>query len=314
MIDVYNRYSDYLKKKYNVKVYKLPISLPVSCPNRELFGHGCSYCGKYGAGFENISSNISVSEQLKQNMEYIKLKYKASKFIAYFQNFTNTYMPLNDFNKYMNEAAEFENIIEIAVSTRPDCITNEYLDILKEIKIKKNINIVIELGLQSFNYHSLLYVNRGHTLAVYIDCVLKIKQYNFEICTHIILNFPWDNMIDVVENAKVLSALKTDYVIIHALYIEKDTQLADEYCKKQFEICSVDEYKERVITFLRFLSPHIVIQRIISRAPKENTLFSNWGESWWKIRDEIETKMNENCYKQGDLFDYLNGKAVKKFL
>lgn len=311
-IDIYNRYSNYLKQKYGAKVYKLPVSLPVSCPNRNAGKGGCTYCGGEGAGFENLSSAFSVEKQLNQNKAYIQKRYKATKFIAYFQSFTNTYLPVKQFGSYMKEAVQTD-IVEIAVSTRPDCIRKEYLEVLKEIKIKHRIEITIELGLQTANYHTLLKINRGHTLAEYIDAVLLIKSYGFQICTHFILNLPWDTMDDVIENAKIASVLKSDYIKLHALYIEKGTKMAEQYEKKEFSICSKEEYKQRVITFLQFLSPNIAVQRLLGRAPEENTLFSNWGTSWWKIRDEIEQEMQQKGYIQGQNFHYLGGKAVEKF-
>ena len=313
-MSVYNRYSDYLKERYNEKVYKLPVSIPVSCPNRNNGKKGCSYCGVEGAGFENLSGTFSVYEQLEKNKEYIGKRYKAKKFIAYFQSFTNTYLPVEDFEKYINEASYVSDIVEIAVSTRPDCIHEKYLDVLKKVNQEKNINITVELGLQTVNYHSLKKVNRGHSLAEYIDAVLRIKKYGFNICTHIILNLPWDNIDDAIECAKIVSVLGSDYIKLHALYIEKNTDMAEEYLRGDFEICSVDEYKKRVIAFLRHLSPNIAVQRIIGRAPEENTLFANWGMSWWKIHDEIENYMSEKGYIQGDLYLYTDGSAVKKFV
>lgn len=311
-IDCYNRYSNYLKQKYGVKVYKLPVSLVVSCPNRINGKGGCTYCGGEGAGFENLSSAFSVEKQLNQNKEYISKRYKATKFIAYFQSFTNTYLPFKQFEGYMQEAVQAD-IVEIAVSTRPDCIRKEYLEVLKEIKETYGIAITIELGLQTANYHTLLKINRGHTLAEYIDAVLLIQSYGFQICTHFILNLPWDTIEDAVESAKLASVLKNDFIKLHALYIEKGTKMAQQYENGEFSICSKEEYKQRVIAFLQSLSPNIAVQRLLGRAPEENTLFSNWSTSWWKIRDEIEQEMQEKGYFQGQNFHYLGGTAVKKF-
>jgi len=310
--DIYNRYSDYLIKAYGGRTYKLPLNIPVSCPNRIGGKGGCTYCDEKGAGFENLSDTFSVGEQIRKNAEYIGKRYKAENFIAYFQNFTNTFLPLEQFEKYMNEAAE-ENIVEIAVSTRPDCIRKEYLDVLKKIEIEKHINITIELGLQSINDKTLKKINRGHGVAEYIDAVLAIKEYGFKICTHLIVNLPWDDIEDTVSAAKLISALKTDFVKLHALYIVDGTEMGRQYKNNEFEICSCDEYKKRVIEFLKYLSPDIYVQRLIGRAPEENSLFANWGRSWWAIRDETEAEMRENGYFQGQLCNYLGGSAVRRF-
>lgn len=303
-----------MNARYGQKVYKLPINLPLTCPNRDgcLSTGGCTFCGEEGGSFENLSNQMSVKEQIRKNMDYIGKRYKAKKFIAYFQNFSNTYLPIEDFKKYIEEAL-VENVVGISVSTRPDCINDLYLEFLNEIQEKYDVDITIELGLQSVNYHSLVKINRGHGLAEFIDAVLRIKSYKIRICTHLILNLPWDNRLDTIENAKIISSLGIDEIKLHSLYIVKGTKLGDQYEKKEIEIISKEEYMERVIIFLEYLDPKIVVQRIIGRAPEENALFVNWNESWWKIRDTIIEKMEEGSRYQGKKFDYLNGRALKKF-
>ncbi|QZY53753.1 TIGR01212 family radical SAM protein [Crassaminicella profunda] len=311
----YRIYSQYLKEKYGEKVYKIPINLPVTCPNRDgtVAKGGCIFCGEEGAGFENLASSISVTEQLQRNIAYIQKKYKAKKFIAYFQNFTNTYLPLEKFKEYIYAACE-ENIVEISISTRPDCVNDAYLLFLKELKEKENINISIELGLQSVNYHTLKKINRGHSLAELIDAIIRIKKYGFESCVHMILNLPWDDEEDVMEGAKIISSLGVEQVKLHSLYILKDTVIGKMYERHEFEIISLEEYVKRVIIFLEYLNPEVVIQRLAGRAPKENTLFCNWNTSWWKIKDAIDERMETLDSYQGKKFDYLNGKALRRFL
>ena len=312
---LYNVYSDYLKKKYGTKVYKLPVGLPVTCPNRDgqCGAGGCTFCGEIGAGYENLPAEMTVAEQIKVNMAHIAPKYKAEKFIAYFQNFSNTYLEIDKLKSYLEEACQ-KDVVAIALATRPDCVNEEYLKMLQKLKKEKNIDIIIELGLQTVNYHSLRKVNRGHSLAEFIDAVLRIKQYQLEVCVHLILNFPWDDLNDVIENAKILSSLKVDQVKLHALYIVKNTKMAEQYVNGELTLIDKDEYKERVITFLEYLAKDIVVQRLIGRAPESNTLFSNWKTGWWKIRDDITKTMQERGCYQGRLCDYLNGKAVQRFL
>ncbi|AFS78077.1 radical SAM domain-containing CHP01212 [Gottschalkia acidurici 9a] len=310
----YNVYSEYLKEKYKEKVYKLPLNLPGTCPNRDgcVGTGGCIFCGEEGGSFENLSNNLSIGEQINSNMDYIKKRYKAKKFIAYFQNFTNTYHPIDKFKEYIEESV-VEDVVEISISTRPDCISDAYLECLKEISEKYRVNISIELGLQTVNYHTLEKINRGHTLAEFIDSSLRIKKFGFEICTHLILNLPWDDTIDVIESAKIISSLGINQIKLHSLYIVEGTKISDLYKRNEFEMISKEEYIERVITFLEYLEKNIVIQRLIGRAPEENTLFVNWNTSWWKIKDEILEKMEKENRYQGKKFNYLNGKALKKF-
>lgn len=308
---MYNKYSDYLKNKYGEKVYKLPINLPITCPNR-IHSSGCSFCAEVGTGFEALSSAISVTEQLHKTKELIQKKYHAKKYIAYFQNYTNTFMKLDDFRAYMKEAAEVSDIVEISISTRPDCINTQYLDVLLDVKKTYHIEINIELGLQTVNYHTLDFIDRGHGLAEYIDAVLQIKQYPFTICTHIILNLPNDDLRDTIETAKILSALKIDIVKIHSLYIAKNTKLSKQYESGTISICSKEEYLDRVLSFLEYLSPNIVVERLFSRVPEEDAVFSNWNTSWWKLQDELLLKMKEKDVYQGKKYQYLNGSALNK--
>jgi len=309
----YRTYSDYLKEKYGEKVYKLPVCLPVTCPNRDgtLGVGGCIYCGEEGGVFGNQSPEYTIKQQINRLRPHIKERYNARKFIVYFQTFTNTYIPLEEFKKYVFEALEDDEIVELSISTRPDCISEEYLDFLDQVKLETKKNVTIELGLQTVNYHTLKKLNRGHSLAEFIDAVSRIKQRDFEICSHVILNLPWDSMIDVVENSKIISALKIDTVKLHSLYVVKGTPLAEMLEKGEIHLISREEYIERVITFLEHLDPEIAVQRLVSRAPEQPTLFVNWNTSWWRIRDKIENLMEKRGSFQGKRFDYLNGKALK---
>lgn len=311
----YNIYSDYLRKRYGEKVYKLPISLPVTCPNRDgtCGTNGCVFCGEIGAGYENLPASMTVGHQIEANKAHIAPKYKATKFIPYFQNFSNTYLHPKQLEQYLREACQ-DDIVGIAIATRPDCINDRYLDVMAEISDLYKVDISVELGLQTVNYHTLAKIQRGHGLAEFIDAVLRIKRYNIDICAHLILNLPWDDMTDVVENAKVISALGIAQTKLHALYIVKGTIMANWYQNGNFNIISKEEYIERVVTFLEYLHPDIVVQRLIGRAPETNTLFTNWQTGWWKIRDEIEKTLEERDIYQGKGCNYLNGSAVRKFL
>ena len=310
---LYNVYSSYLKEKYKEKVYKIPINLPVSCPNRKDGKGGCTYCSDVAVGYEMLSNQMSVENQLKKNIDYIGKKYNSKKYIAYFQNFTNTYLPLYDFEKYINQALTDE-VVEISVSTRPDCVNHKYLEILKKIQEKNNINICIELGLQSVNYKTLKKINRGHTLAEYIDAMISIKKYGFDTSTHMILNLPYDDLDDVIEGAKILSTLKTDFVKMHSLYIAKNTVMEKEYTSGDLNVGTLEDYIVRASLFLAYLDKDIVIQRLVGRAPKEDTVFCNYDTSWWKIKDMIDEYMIKNNVTQGCKCDYLDGKEVKKFI
>lgn len=310
---LYYKYSDFLKKHYHTKVYKLPVNLPVTCPNRS-DGHGCTFCAEAGTGFEAMSSHVSVTEQLMRTQEYIRSRYKAQKFIAYFQNYTNTYLPLERLAAYMKEAAMVPDIVEIAISTRPDCIREDYLDMMEAFSKKHGITIAIELGLQTANYHTLKDIRRGHGLAEYLDGALRIKRRNFLLCTHVILNLPGDNLEDVKETSKILSVMGNDLVKVHSLYIAKGTEMARLYENGQLDICSKEEYFLRLQSFLEYLSPEIAVERLFSRIPEEDALFSNWQTSWWRLQDEFMAYMEVEKSFQGKKCGYMNGAALKTII
>jgi len=311
--DFYRTYSKYLRDIYGEKVYKLPVKLNLSCPNRDgnIATGGCIFCGEEGGSFENCHISMSVKDQVLRNKEYISKKYNAKKFIVYFQNFTNTYLGMDDFKKMIEDSIVDDDIIGISLSTRPDCILKEQLLFLKEFQNGRNLEIDFELGLQTVNYRTLIKLNRGHTLAEFINAVNLIHKFGFRVCTHIIVGLPWDDELDMVESAKILSALNVEEVKLHSLYIVKNTVLGEMYSKGEIELITKEKFIDLVIAFLRNLDKNIVLQRLLGRVPEENSLFCNWNTSWWKIRDEILEKMEKNNYKQGDLFNNFEG-VVKK--
>lgn len=307
----YNKYSEYLVETYGCKVYKIPINLPGTCPNRDgsiSFG-GCIYCDEEGSGFESLPSSMEVGQQVEKNIKFFSERYKAKKFIIYFQSFTNTYRPLDKFKSYINASLVDDNIVGISVSTRPDCVSEMYLDFLEEISKKKSLDIDIELGLQTANYHTLLKLNRGHTLGEFIDAVQRIKRRDFFVCVHLILNLPWDNEEDVIESAKVISALDVEYVKLHSLYIVDGTKLGEMFKRGEIEVVNLEEYVDRVVKFLEHLAPHVVVQRLLARGPRHQLLFGNWNTSWWKIKELIEKELEKRDTWQGKKADYLEGKV-----
>ncbi|ADQ15232.1 TIGR01212 family radical SAM protein [Halanaerobium hydrogeniformans] len=313
----YYKYSKFLKDKYGEKTYKLPVNLPTTCPNRDgnLGTKGCFFCGEEGADFEMLPESMSVKNQLLENKKYIGERYGVDNFIAYFQNFSNTYLPLDQLIKYLKEACEVEAIAAVYFSTRPDSISEKYIRVLKKTlnEISPEIKLAFEFGLQTVNYKTLEKVNRKHGLAEFIDAVITAKKYQAEVGAHLILNLPGDSRLDVKEGARIISALKLDHVKLHALYIRENSVMGEKYHNVEIELCSLEEYIERVILFLENLSPDIAVQRLIGRAPEEGTIFLNWDKPWWEIHDLIIKKMNKRNTYQGKKFNYLNGKTLNDF-
>jgi len=238
------------------------------------------------------------------------IKKGAKKFIAYFQNFSNTYAPIEKLRKLYYQAID-EDIVQISISTRPDCISKEILDLLEEIR--SHIDVSIEMGLQTANYHTLVKMNRGHTLAEYIKAAIEIKKRNFELISHVILNFPEDNILDVIETAKIISILGIDGVKIHSLYIVENTLLGKMYNEGKIKISSLNDYIERVIRFLEYLSPNVVIHRLVADPPRKGTLFGNWNIPKIQIINMIEKRLKEKNTYQGKYFISWFTPKTKKF-
>ena len=297
----YYSVSEYYKDTYGEKVYKLPIKLSLTCPNRDgACGlGGCIFCSESGGSFENLPSFLTVSQQLEKNKDYIGGRYKAKKFIAYFQNFSNTYMSLEDFKEVIR-ACNKDYIVAISISTRSDCVSRDKLVFLDEFRRETGIDITFELGLQTANYRSLDILNRRESLADFIFAVNLLNEYNIRVCTHVILSLPWDDIRDVVETARITNALGVKEIKIHSLFIVRNTKLAKMYEENKIKTISKEEYENNVIEFLRYIDKDVAVARIVGRAPKDETVFCNWDTSWWKIRDEIIQTMNDRGIVQGD--------------
>ena len=309
---MYTRFSKKLKEKYGCKVYKIPLSVDATCPVRDgtLSSDGCAFCGKKGAGYENADCTRSISDQIRDNLDIFTRKYKAEKFILYFQNFTNTYLDFAAFKKNIIEAVSYPiESVAVSISTRPDCIDEDYLCFLDAVRDEYRKDIVIELGLQSVNNDTLRKLERGHTLADFINAVMMIKRHGFEIGVHVIASIPYDSREDLIEAAKLLSILEVDTVKVHSLYVEKGTILADRYERGELQMISLEEFVERVVLFLEYLNEDIAVERLVSRVPEdEDLLFLNWDRSHWVINDMITDKMKSLGTCQGKKYrEYQKG-------
>lgn len=298
----YRAYGAWLRERYGQKVYKLPVALPLGCPNRD--GHrgygGCLYCGAKGGGLETRDSTESVQEQLTKNRDYIARRYKAQAFIPFFQSFSNTYCDDDYFFRVAVEAVEaVDGVVGLAVSTRPDCLNAAKLDFLADLQKSRGLDVTLELGLQSANDETLKIINRGHNVAEFVDGAAMVKERGLSLCTHLILDLPWDSDGDVTKAAALVSAAGSDFVKCHALYVERDTGLAELYARGEVSLLDDEDYKRRAILFLTRLAPDIVIQRIIGRIPANDAVIANWHRSWWAVRDEMVAEMRAAGLYQG---------------
>lgn len=303
-LDLYNRLSDYFKNRYGERVQRLPINAGFSCPNKtgEKGKGGCIYCDLTGSGFSSFKPKVSVEEQVKGMIERYQLK--ANKFLVYFQANTNTYAPIDELKNKYESALIDPRIVGLDVSTRPDCVPDVVINLLKNFRDR--VDVYVELGVESTNVNTLKLMNRGHSLSEVIDSVIRLKKAGLEVILHYIIDFPTDTIEDVIEMAKFSSALKIDGVKLHSLYIVENTKLAEMYKKNEISPLSLDDFIERAINFLEYLDPKIVIHRMVADPPKEGTLHGNWGFSKIKILNMIESEMKERGTFQGKYFDYLN--------
>jgi len=300
----YTKYSDVLKKRYGGKVYKIPINLPGTCPNRDgtIGDTGCIFCGEKAAGFEAEPCSFDVVSQLERNIAYMAPKYKPDYYIAYFQNYTNTYLPIDQFETLL-KAACIEGVVGLSIATRPDCIGTPYLEVLKRVSKAYNVSIEVELGLQSSNDKTLEIIKRGHDVATFIDAVKRIHAYGFTVCAHLIGNLPWDSEMDNKKAIAIISELGIEGIKIHSLYILKDTILGDMYNAGTLELISADAYLERLVLMIRHLPKSVAIQRLFGRAPEEDALFCNWQMSWRKLQNKLEEMLENLDVTQGDLLN-----------
>ncbi len=290
-----------MKKKYGERVQRIPINAGFTCPNRTNGSPGCLFCDETGSGFSTFHGTIA--EQIEKMKERYRKK-GINKFIAYFQNYTNTFADIETLrNTYIQAIAD--DIVQLDIATRPDCINIKVVNLLREIREKYNITVSLDIGLQTANYHTLVKVNRGHTLADYINAVLLLKKYDFEVVSHVILNLPGDNMLDVIESAKIISVLGVDGVKIHSLYIVDGTILGEWYKENKLSVCSKGDFIYRVVMFLEYLSPKVVIHRLVADPPLSGTLFGNWGLTKSELIREIELELEKRDTYQGKKATYL---------
>ena len=307
----YRPYSEFLRDRYGEKVYKLPVNIPCSCPNRDGtrgFG-GCIFCGESGSGYELRDESETVTGQLSENADYIGKRYKAKKFIAYFQSFSNTWLADEDFERYLTEAAAFPGVVGISVSTRPDCLNDEKLAFMKRLQ-ESGTDVTVELGLQSSNDRTLQILNRCHTAAEYESAAYEVRAAGLDLCTHLITDLPWDSDEDVLKAAGMVNRFG-GHVKCHSLYIEKGTALAQMYEKGEVSFLTAEDFQRRTIALLAALRPDIVIDRLVGRIPEENCIAANWNSSWWKIRDDLVAEMERSGLVQGSACD---GGCGQKFM
>jgi len=298
-LTLYKKLNTVLKEKYGRRVQRLSISLGLGCPNRDgtIGTGGCIFCDPTGSGFAAMSPEHSVEEQILSLREKMMRKYRSPLFfIAYFQSFSNTYAPIPVLKSFYDRILPFRDIVALDVSTRPDLVCDEVLELLASYRDEREV--FLELGLQSVNTETLRILNRGHTLEEWIDGAERAKQKGLSVIAHMILDLPWDSEQDIVAAAQTLNRVGISGVKCHSLYVVAGTVLAKMVETGDVRLLPPEAYIQRLILFLEHLNPEIVIHRLVSDAPKTGVLQKVDRPKSLLIR-EIEEEMAKRDTWQG---------------
>lgn len=292
----------YLKEKFNEKIYKVSLDGGFTCPNRDgkISNKGCLFCSDVGSGEFAGNRKKTITEQIDEQLEFIKSKVKDGKVIAYFQNFTNTYGNVEYLRKIYYEALSHERVIGIAIATRPDCLSDEIIELLNEIN--KKYFLWIELGLQTVNDDIANIINRGYKTEVYRDITKKLNEKNIKFVTHMIIGLPNEKKEDLYNTVKLINDVHSWGIKIHLLYILKNSNLLRYYEKNPFKVYDKDEYENTIVELLNILSPEIVIHRLTGDAKKDELFAPLWSTNKRGILNSIEKKLKATNSYQGKNF------------
>ena len=296
----YRDYNSYLREIFGERVQKISLDAGFTCPNRDgtISRGGCIYCDRRGSGSGvMIQRGESLDEQIVKGMEWIRKKYGASRFIAYFQSFTNTYGPVSQLRDLYDRALKHEGMVGLSVGTRPDCVDEEVLRLLASYK--ENFLVWLELGLQSAHDSTLGKINRGHDVACFDHAVAEAHAKGLNVCAHVILGLPGESREMMMGTARHLGALAVEGVKIHALYVVEGTRLAEMYERGEYRCLEREEYVDLLLDFLEPLPPGMVIQRLTGEPMPAELIAPLWVREKNKTLNLIRKRFGERNSWQG---------------
>lgn len=298
----YHTYNYYLKNKYHQKVAKVALNADFTCPNRDgSKGYGgCIFCSSSGSGDYAGNVHDHLEKQFQTISQIMKRKWPECAYIAYFQANTNTYGPLDKIKNMIQPFLEKEDIKGIALATRPDCLNEEIVCYLSEVNQTKDV--YIELGLQTIHDETSKLINRGHTYQKFLDGLSLCRQYNLEVCVHIINGLPFETKEMMIETAKTLGQLDIQALKIHMLFVVKNTKLQQMYENHEFEMLTRQEYIDIVVEQLRYINPEIVLERLTGDGKIDDLIAPMWSIKKVTILNDIDKQMKERDIYQGDLY------------
>lgn len=294
-----NTINNFLKEKFNEKIYKVSLDGNFTCPNRDgkLSYGGCIFCSESGSGEFAATKVKSIQEQIDEQIQFISKKFKGNKYIAYFQNFTNTYASVDYLRKIYEEALNHPNIIGLAIATRPDCLDDNILELLDELNQKTFL--WIELGLQTINDEVADFFNRAYKTSVYKEISKKLNQRKIKFVTHIILGLPYEKDDDYLNTAKFADACGTWGLKLHLMYVSKGTRLEKIFAKNELKIYEKDEYVKKIVNILENISYNIVIHRLTGDGDRKTLIAPLWSLNKKDVLNSIQKELKVRNSFQG---------------
>ena len=289
----------YIKQNFGEKLYKLSLDGGMSCPNRDgtLGRGGCIFCSAGGSGDFASDRNLSIPEQIQNAKELVSKKRSGSSYIAYFQAYTNTYAPSSYLERNFPEAIQEPDIKVLSIATRPDCLSQETLELLERLNQQKPV--WVELGLQTIHKASSDFIRRGYDLDVFEKAVYDLKGRGISVIVHTILYLPNETTDMMLQTISYLNKLPIDGIKLQLLHILKGTDLADYYMSNPFHLPDLEEYLETLGTMISHLRPDIVVHRITGDGPKSLLIAPLWTGNKRHVLNSIQKYFKNSDICQG---------------
>ena len=299
----YNHLNTYYKNKFGERTLKICIDAGFSCPNRDgtLSNSGCIFCSEKGSGELIKYSNQHIENQVTNFLNSYRGK-RANKFIAYFQNFTNTYDTLENLKeKYDSALNASDKIVGLSVATRPDCITEEIAKLLASYLDKYNVSV--ELGLQTSNNNIGKIINRCYSSSQFTEAVKILRKYNIEVIAHMMIGLPTETFDDIKNTVDFINKHDIQGLKIHSTYIVKNTILADMYFNKKYEPITLEYYLDSLAYVITHIRKDLIIHRISGDAPKDLLVAPEWNLHKKWILNGFEKLLKEQDFWQGKFYE-----------
>lgn len=273
----YNDFGSWLRSKFPFKIQKISIDAGFSCPNRDgrIGVGGCIFCNNSTFNPAYCDSSKSVKEQLETGKRFFSRKYPDMRYMAYFQAYTNTYGTIDELKRKYEEALNTEDVVGIAIGTRPDCVSPELLDYLESLS--RQTFLIVEYGIESANDDTLRLINRGHTFECARKAIEVTRKRGIVTGGHVILGLPNEDEQESLRQAAVISSTKLDILKIHQLQIIRGTRLEQMYRNHPFHLYTVDEYIDLLSQYIQLLRKDLVLERFTSQSPKDLLVAPDWG-------------------------------------